>query len=281
MRFLLRGRASGLFFSCVVLGGCGGKVLDGKGRGADASGGGPGDEASLAPCVGPGAYDRCAGVCVDLATDPSNCGGCGDVCPCGGTCSGGRCFGGLGVRCGAQCADTSADPSNCGSCGAACASGQICLNGTCEDRVTCTGGTIDCDNTCVDAYTDRFNCGTCHKRCPMQRSPQSMAGSPTQCEAGACGCTPGTTDCGGDYCVDLQHDGQNCGACGFVCVGSVVCSMGQCQASCDAGLSVCGSSCVDPMSDPFQCGPHCTSCQHGSQICDGGACVTCPDASCR
>src|SRR5690606_39019822 len=59
------------------------------------------------------------------------------------------------------------------------------------------------------------------------------------------GCSDGYSDCGG-VCLDLQGDGQNCGACGTTCSTGQVCSAGTCQESCsEPGRTQCESSCVD------------------------------------
>lgn len=43
-------------------------------------------------CACPDAGSVCAGVCVELSTDPSNCGACGQTCASPNTCSGGACY---------------------------------------------------------------------------------------------------------------------------------------------------------------------------------------------
>ena len=34
----------------------------------------------------------CSGMCIDLTTDPSNCGSCNTLCPSGSTCVAGSCY---------------------------------------------------------------------------------------------------------------------------------------------------------------------------------------------
>jgi hypothetical protein len=96
---------------------------------------------------------ECGGVCVDVASDPTNCGACGYACG-GFACVLGSCVelasapeiespgipsADLQLTCEAQgladclgvCVDLSADPANCGACGHACAGGHICDLGVC------------------------------------------------------------------------------------------------------------------------------------------------------
>jgi hypothetical protein len=64
--------------------------------------------------------DYCDCVLSEVATDPNNCGACGNVCS-----------GSNPGCCSETCVDLSNDESNCGSCGNQCGSGQICKNGVC------------------------------------------------------------------------------------------------------------------------------------------------------
>lgn len=74
---------------------------------------------------------RCNRDCVNLNTDPRNCGRCGNACPPGGLCGNGVCgCQGLTI-CGNVCVDTATDRANCGQCGRACLPGEQCRNGVC------------------------------------------------------------------------------------------------------------------------------------------------------
>jgi len=104
-------------------------------------------EASAYKCLCPPGRTYCDGRCVDLATDDTNCGTCGNVCsqPGGrmylGYCSRGTCE----WQCAAGRADcngnsddgcevnTMSDPQNCGGCGIVCdgIAGQACAGGRC------------------------------------------------------------------------------------------------------------------------------------------------------
>ena len=86
----------------------------------------------------------CNGVCVDVLTDPNNCGSCGNVCVGGDTCQNGICKG-------------SACPDQWHSCGVTYPGGitHCCLNGdTCSigerDAACCGEGTFTCAN--LDGY---------------------------------------------------------------------------------------------------------------------------------
>lgn len=127
---------------------------------------------------GPG-LTSCGGGCVDISSDPSNCGSCGNVCPAAqsgfvSACASGSCFferapascaSGL-ASCGGDCVDTSSDPNHCGGCDTVCASGQICFNGACATDNRCASGLTSCNGTCVNLTSDAGNCGACGNACP-------------------------------------------------------------------------------------------------------------------
>ena len=98
----------------------------------------------------------CGSSCVQLATDPQNCGSCGHACPRGQECAGSLCSPPCTaplVRCGADCVDTVTDEQNCGVCGHACAATEGCAHSTCGAPCTpasppveiCNGADDDCD----------------------------------------------------------------------------------------------------------------------------------------
>ena len=126
---------------------------------------------------------NCAGTCVNLATDPKNCGICGKVCAAGSTCVAGACVQQPvtcppgRVNCAGTCVNLATDPKNCGICGKVCPAGSTCVAGACvQQPVTCPPGQVNCAGTCVNLATDPKNCGMCGKVC--------AAGS--TCVAGAC-----------------------------------------------------------------------------------------------
>ncbi len=102
--------------------------------------------AGFADCDG----DPANGCEVNLRSDPSNCGRCGEACgaPDGATATCGRS--GCGVACpaelsfcGGACVNVQTNPEHCGSCGRRCAAGESCRSGACVTPNACVpeGGT--------------------------------------------------------------------------------------------------------------------------------------------
>jgi len=93
-------------------------------------------------CVCRSPYTDVGGTCIDLTTDPMNCGAPDHVCA--GRCAAGVCVPGDCPRgttsCNGACVDLRRDPGNCGDCGNACSGTQICA-GQCRDVVVPTGCT--------------------------------------------------------------------------------------------------------------------------------------------
>ena len=215
-----------------------------------------------APACAAGKQD-CFGECVDLATDPANCGACKKACGTGELCSVGTCAlscNGGTTKCAGKCVDTRADEANCGGCGNACAPGAVCSQGACA--LTCEGSTTKCAGKCVDTATDPANCGACGKEC----------GDALVCSNGQCAltCEGGSTKCG-SRCVVTSSDAANCGSCGNACTGGQVCSGGTCSLACAGGATKCGTKCVDTNTDPANCGACGNACTDG-RICSSGTC---------
>jgi FG-GAP-like repeat len=108
--------------------------------------------------------------------------------------------------------------------------------------------------------------------------------------AGA-GCDAGQLVCAssdGLVCVDSSTDPRNCGACGLACGPGESCSGARCMctgdgcaAQCDPNLLACaggdGKRCVDPTTDPKNCGACRLECAQ-DQVCRGARCVCTGDA---
>ncbi len=78
---------------------------------------------------------RCEGACVDLGSDPDNCGSCGIECGAAEVCDGGDCVetcGGGTTECGGACVDTETSREHCGGCDLPCVGQESCVEGTCQ-----------------------------------------------------------------------------------------------------------------------------------------------------
>lgn len=85
-------------------------------------------------CTCRAGFVPCGSTCVDLSTDPNNCGMCDRGCdsqPCGnGDCQPDDCPG-FPDLCDSSCTDVRVDPMHCGECGRACHPSQDCVGGEC------------------------------------------------------------------------------------------------------------------------------------------------------
>jgi len=120
--------------------------------------------------------ETCGGAaCVDLATDPANCGTCANACPDSAVCLDGTCTcpSDLSV-CGSSCVALASDPANCGACGTSCGA-LFCLQGGCS--ADC-GALTECSGACVDLLNDADHCGACGTVC----------GPGSSCANGQCQC---------------------------------------------------------------------------------------------
>jgi hypothetical protein len=170
-----------------------------------------------------------------------------------------------------------------------------------DGAATCTSPSIICpgDAGCVDLKSNADHCGTCTTTCmfgdasaltlgsndnpdsgvPPQDSGASEASAPwsvgsTTCEAGTCGidCPPGTTLCSDDICYDTTQFHEHCGNCTTACMPTEYCSDGNC---CTQGTAWCGTSCIDVLSDPSNCGTCGNACPMSAPTCTNGTCTTC------
>lgn len=229
---------------------------------------------SSSPASCPIGETYCDGECVDVGSDPANCGRCGDACTTGAMlCQGGGCVAacsGNTVACAGGCVDTASDPANCGSCGHACPTGsELCQAGECITTASCpsapvapggacpsecTGGCVD--NQCTIDCTGEAQCDGAQIVCPPDFDCVVVCNGIDACDSGTIACPPGygcTVICGGghDACGDQRI---TCGAgpcsveCGADnCSGTMVtCGDGPCMASCGtpAPSVSCGSACA-------------------------------------
>jgi hypothetical protein len=156
-----------------------------------------------------GGTSCCAGSCVNLQTNPDNCGACGHICPPGQPCVNGAC----------QCAATA--PNFCAStntCLAACPAGTSFNPSTCQCEAAgiCPQGGL----TCSGDFTP-FVCGA--------TGPQ-----------GLCLCTRRAE--GDVACVEVQGcPGQSCTTTAD-CPSGQICVVGCCPTEIFACHNPCGTT---------------------------------------
>ena len=202
-----------------------------------------------------------------LASDASNCGGCGNACLPGAKCVAGSCSGGGCTPpsrvCSGVCTDVMRDPANCGDCGKVCSAGLPCVAGSCSTTTPCSPPLRACAGACVDVSRDLANCGDCGRACKPGDT----------CSSGACvaapACPPPEVSCSGT-CVDLGGDVASCGSCGHACAPGELCGGGTC--SCLSPHTRCGARCVDTSTDSANCGSCGTLCAAGT-ACSASSCV--------
>lgn len=202
-------------------------------------------------------------VCINPATDPNHCGGCGKACKPGEVCVSGACSlscpAGQKI-CGGLCTNLQINPNHCGQCGAVCKSGQICTGGSCV--ASCQTGLTLCNNQCVDLKTDRTHCGKCGVLCSANQI----------CTQGVCilTCPSGQTNCAGT-CVNLDTSLQHCGKCNNTCATGKSCLSGQCITYCQQGQTNCDGTCVSTQTHKLHCGK-CNAACAANQTCSNGVC---------
>lgn len=194
----------------------------------------------------------CGGKCVDTASDPMNCGACGNGCPPGASCESGscKCPGATATICGDTCVELAEDPRHCNSCTKGCGTDGVC-NGKgacwCRERMDYCASVDQCRNL----QTDPRDCGGCDVACNGTQG----------CARGACvdSCPSDLAKCpiGVTFgCVDFDNDDQNCGSCGKRCGQGEVCAGGACRTfapavGCDA--CPCDSACAALFPDGAAC----------------------------
>ncbi|KAJ3253325.1 hypothetical protein HDU77_004627 [Chytriomyces hyalinus] len=170
-----------------------------------------------------------AKTCVNLSTDPKNCGSFDKVCTTTNTpfctncipeCSGGNCYnpvldpnncGKYGTKCSIPtpncankgCVDFQTDDTNCGSAGSSC-NGKSCFVGM-----------------CTDITADPKRCGTTKDNVVNCSDDNSI------CTAGVCKCSQNGFEWKEGKCYDFKNDRKNCGVKDNACDETEACSNGR------------------------------------------------------
>lgn len=185
-RAYLKGTIKGNFFS--VSGNVGeGKIATVKGRiGKIFFGTGTGIWFWVAQCNSGSCLNckageiRYNGVCVNILSDPNNCGWISHVCKNDEICTNGKC------------AKQSICPIGTISCGSACCGATQTCNAEISSCTPsfCQSGKLQCGTNCIDPNTDRLNCGSCGNVCSGDKLcvDGSCVNSKLSCVSG---CPPG------------------------------------------------------------------------------------------
>jgi hypothetical protein len=246
----------------------------------------------------------CGAACVDLSSDPGNCGTCGDACAPGATCSQGSCstLCGEGIRCpaGFECFQDNID-AQFGSCVPnRCSAGQdgdVCLIDPKGAVGSCCGGTCVSFDSICGGLCQVCGAGQICQEVGICAAPAACAsGASNLPYSGSCLTGSGAVGtCCGTTCVDLNSDALNCTECGRACPVGATCNHGceSCGPSspCPTGYTCEGSEgCVENACDGtnelcvlgqglgFCCGSTCTSLITDGGLC-GGCKSTCPPGS--
>ena len=177
-------------------------------------------------CICASGSPPCSTGCVDISTDPSNCGGCDNACGAGESCVAGQCGCAQGyVTCpSAGCVDILSDSLHCGDCNHGCPPGGSCFAGGCFGP--CPQGRKPCFGQCVITDT-LMNCGECGVSCGRGAVGCVDGKCTGPSEETYCTCLPGEPNCA-DGCTDTQRDPRNCGGCRNLCLPPAPCLNGQC-----------------------------------------------------
>ncbi|KAH1540878.1 hypothetical protein KXX57_006713 [Aspergillus fumigatus] len=220
----------------------------------------------------------CDNLCVDLQTNPDNCGACNNACPPeNGICSDGACESLCmlpEIGCGFDCVDASSDPENCGGCDIA---DTPCLTPVRIDSALQRPPTVSVARVSSSACPRTWNAtGPVLIRppipataeiavlCVLRMMPAATASAPMSRHATmlaghailwGCDKCPADWQCCDAVCQDVLNDPANCGGCGNVCEEGEVCTAGLCQEpACPPGQVECDGVCTDPNTNPNNCG---------------------------
>jgi hypothetical protein len=251
----------------------------------------------------------CVGVCSNVTADPTNCGGCGQVCSGNNidvpACAAGVCSGNCNTGFGDCDSDkltngcevsTATDVTHCGTCTTVCsvANGTpACLVGQCAIG-TCNNGFADCtggygDGCETDTATSPAHCGACNAACNLANATSGCAASTctlVSCDSGFDNCNTTIADgCEVNLNTTVEHCGQCDRGCSDTNTAALSCAAGLCNSTCSAGFSNCtqpaapatDNGCELPTAtDPANCGACgniCPNPANATGACTNSACT--------
>jgi hypothetical protein len=204
------------------------------------------DEGATDTASCPDGLTLCPSGCVDLLTDPANCGGCENVCPWGGTdpeLNETGCLDPALATYQSCCAGSCVTPSDtaCGACDLSCDATGHCSGMWYADRSTCEFACLSLGGATGDACAAPEDCtgipgaGT---TCVTNVGPLSFPGG--YCTATDCA---GPEDCGtGADCVNLMRTSF----CLRTCVGDDECRTAEGYACATLPMGGSGTYCLPP-----------------------------------
>ena len=161
----------------------------------------------------------------------------------------------------------------------------------------CPDGKLSCNRMCVDGKTDDRHCGQFGNACsPTVGGEPAPTSAYYGCGNGECGvlkCKGGFGDCDGvpsNGCETSILTTENCGGCRIACANGQACRVDEygtpqcmcppgqtlCEGPCNGGA--CRGTCVDLVSDKWNCGACGNGCHtpapFATKIWDYGTCVT-------
>jgi hypothetical protein len=226
----------------------------------------------------------CGAACVDMQSDPANCGTCGHACAVGGLCKAGTCVTltieirpsnvvefaqgdhftgaettiseprGINFDIGVQqqfvavgmYSDNSTRYLTASVMWNSSPSSVLAISGS---GVAMAQGTGSATVTATDPATNTVGSATV-----------TVGGTPGICDfpsnGSACPCLNGVQEipCTNGICVDQNWDPQNCGACGNTCGAGESCNMGECVPCPYGPKTLCGGVCTNLRDDVQNCG---------------------------
>jgi hypothetical protein len=157
------------------------------------------DDRTLRAAVDVPGCDTCGGACVDVKSDPNNCGACGvSVSACNNGIP--SCTNGL-LLCDQRCVNGAFDSDNCGACGHQCDDTASCVDGACVQKACKDMNTVaECYTCCQGMYPGEYATAIdLTKSCACQGT---LTDCSFQCKDDFCA----TSMVNDNFCFDcLQH----------------------------------------------------------------------------